>query len=62
MGVDDKITKEEFRRFAMSAIECVIGVSDEIWECGLPTIVLRFRNSYEIIVGLRDAEAELEDE
>jgi hypothetical protein len=57
MEVDDKITKEQFRRFAMSAIDSVVAVSDEIWAYGLPTVVLRFRNSYEVVVGLRDAEA-----
>jgi hypothetical protein len=56
MDVDEKITKEEFRRFAMSAIESVVSVSDEVWKNSLVTVVLRFRNSYEVVVGLRDAE------
>jgi hypothetical protein len=56
MDVDKKITKEEFRRFAMSAIESVVSVSDEVWKNSLVTVVLRFRNSYEVVVSLRDAE------
>jgi hypothetical protein len=56
MDVDEKITKEEFRRFAMSAIESVVAVSDEVWKNSLVTVALRFGNNYEVIVGLRDAE------
>jgi len=54
--MEDKITKEQFRKTAMSAIDSVVAVSDEIWATGLPTVVLRFSNNYEVVVGLRDAE------
>lgn len=53
---DRKVTKEEFRKFAMAAIDSVVAVSDEIWATGLPTVVLRVHNNYEVVVGLRDAE------
>jgi hypothetical protein len=57
--VDDKITKEQFCEFAMSAINSLVSMPDDMWEWTLPTITLRFKNSsYEVVVGLRDAEEE----
>jgi hypothetical protein len=58
MNVDDKITKEKFCEFAMSAINSIASLPDDMWEWALPTVTLRYKDSsYEVVVGLRDAEA-----
>lgn len=56
IGVDDRITKEQFRACALSAIDSVTSVTDEIWESSLVTVVIRLNNNYEVVVGIRDAE------
>lgn len=51
-----KTSKEQFRKLALSAIDSVMAVSDDIWEQSNVTVILKDTENYEIVVGIRDAE------
>jgi hypothetical protein len=56
---DKRITKEEFRQLALSAIDSCVAIPDDIWVAALPTVALNF-NNYVVSVALKDAE-EIDD-
>jgi hypothetical protein len=58
---DDHITKERFRKLAMSAIESCVAIPDDIWNAALPKVVLTLNTSYAVAVELRNAEEPPDD-